>query len=175
MVRHLLRKHGIHRQLYSLDLEAFEYTSEEADYWLGFLMADGHIEKGRLKVELNARDAGHLQSFLDFVQSDAPVVQYERYDRRTGNTYQTAYARINSVEFVAGLRALGMTSGPLDGERMMPPDIAFPASFWRGLTDGDGHLGLYPGDTVSTTVYPMLELCGTKPMMEQVLEWAQSV
>jgi hypothetical protein len=77
------------------------------------------------------------------------------------------------VEFVAGLRALGMTSGPLDGERMMPPDIAFPAAFWRGLTDGDGHLDLYPAGR--TTVYPMLELCGTKPMMEQVLEWAQSV
>ena len=37
-------------------------------------MADGHIEKGRLKVELNARDAAHLQTFLDFVQSDAPSV-----------------------------------------------------------------------------------------------------
>lgn len=57
---------------------------------------------------------------------------------------------------------------------MMPPDIAFPAAFWRGVTDGDGHLGLWPASTVSSGVYPMLELCGTKPMMEQFLEWAIS-
>ncbi len=76
--------------------------SNEAYYWLGFLLADGHFSKnGQIQVNLSAKDLEHLRKFSTFVEyekdlnkpslsiSDSKVVPKIKglYDIKSNKTY----------------------------------------------------------------------------------------
>lgn len=45
-------------------------------YWLGFLFADGHFTKDRIKVALSIKDKEHLQKYADFIKyGDIDIVE----------------------------------------------------------------------------------------------------
>lgn len=124
---------------YSLNPHVFDdLRSEGAAYWLGFLFADGGVNKTTLNLILGAKDADQVAAFLAFMECDKPVRIAERTNQ-TGKNFPVAIASVSNRHLADRLRALGV-------EPFRPRGLvtlgAVPATyrhhFMRGWFDGDG-------------------------------------
>ncbi|MFD7688991.1 hypothetical protein [Streptomyces sp. NPDC059781] len=124
-----------------MDLMVPEYA-----YMFGFLQADGHLskgtgQKGRLSVELNARDIDLLNAF----QQLTPY--YSSIRKRTRSTnfseqHHSAIWTLCSLEARTTLNRLGLPYGR-KSQTIEPPQVPFSArDYVRGLIDADGSVGL---------------------------------
>lgn len=50
------------------DLSPLLEETPEAYYWIGFLLADGHFENGRVKFHLALKDSDQVKKFADFIK-----------------------------------------------------------------------------------------------------------
>jgi hypothetical protein len=63
-----------HNEYVTSNLDVLLYESNEAYYWLGFILADGHIEnRKRLCISLSIKDLCHLEKFKKFVNSKTDI------------------------------------------------------------------------------------------------------
>lgn len=114
-------------------------------YMFGFLQADGHLaqgmgQKGRLTVEINARDIELLREF----QRLTPY--YSSISERTRSTNfatisHTACWSLCSLEARTQLNQLGLPYGK-KSVRIAPPRVPFSRrDYLRGVIDADGSVG----------------------------------
>ena len=147
LVRYLTR-HGAtfrptgRQRVYKCDDHYFdEINSEEKAYWLGFLLADGHVNKrDRLVLDLASVDQGHMVKLRNCIESDAPV--------------RPGYFAVTSHEMAKALRGKGIIA---NGKRVFDVDPDLRRHYWRGAVDGDGCLRLTKGVTPQLSI----ELVGT--------------
>lgn len=113
-------------------------------YWIGFLMADGSIDfkDYRLKLQLAAKDLGHLLKFAEYIQFTAKPLPYYTASPRSDRINLLQYlVRINDrVTLPLIIKKYGFTkckkSNPpkladcIDNEHILP--------FLIGFIDGDG-------------------------------------
>lgn len=123
-----------------MDLEVPDYA-----YMFGFLQADGHLskgpgQKGRLRVELNARDVGILREFQRLTPYNSSI---------TGRTRATNFAASHkssiwslcALEARTTLNALGLPYGRKSAN-IAPPRVPFSQrDYLRGVIDADGSVG----------------------------------
>lgn len=50
------------------DLSSLLEETPEAYYWVGFLLADGHFEHGRITFHLSIKDVNQVKKFADFIK-----------------------------------------------------------------------------------------------------------
>ncbi len=50
------------------DLSSLLDETPEAYYWIGFLLADGHFENGRIKFHLALKDSDQVKKFANFIK-----------------------------------------------------------------------------------------------------------
>lgn len=118
--------------------QAFDVLTEEVLYWIGFLWADGHITtSGRVCLGLAAKDRAQVEAFRDFCGVSVPIK--ERDSDKLG--HRSCSFVLYSKYACNRLTELGFTSPKRDRD----PSSAMRASvsFWRGVIDGDGTLGVY--------------------------------
>ncbi|MGV9892737.1 LAGLIDADG family homing endonuclease [Streptomyces sp. NPDC003395] len=124
-----------------MDLEVPEYA-----YMFGFLQADGHLQqgigqKGRLSVELNAKDVGLLREFQKLTPYYSSITQRTR-STNFAETYTAATWSLCSLEARATLNELGLPYGR-KSKTIAPPTVPFARrDYLRGLIDADGSVGL---------------------------------
>jgi hypothetical protein len=126
---------------YRLDESAFDVITEEAAYWIGFLMADGCVsDHHAILANATEKDAGHLQAFLDFLKSDKPVKKLAPQNHPDGwNTAQQYGVAVNSKRLCDALARYGVV--PRKSKTARAADCLVDSrDFWRGVTDGDGYL-----------------------------------
>jgi hypothetical protein len=78
-------------------LENLLSETNESYYWLGFLLADGHFsDKNRLSVVLSAKDTDHLTKFLNFLETDVELREFNNTSIWKGikNTHPAASIKI---------------------------------------------------------------------------------
>lgn len=123
----------------------FDLERPEHAYMFAFLQADGHLtqgvgNKGRLAVELSARDAPILEEF----QRLCPFNSSIRYRTRTTNfkaDHTSVMWTVCAREFREELQALGLPVGR-KSEIVAPPTVPFSErDYLRGLIDADGSVG----------------------------------
>ncbi|MFC9891082.1 LAGLIDADG family homing endonuclease [Streptomyces pilosus] len=123
-----------------MDLEDPDYA-----YMFGFLQADGHLHqgtgrKGRLSVEINARDVHILHDF----QRLTPYYSSVRERVRTTNfaeQHRSALWTVYSLEARTTVNELGLPYGK-KSLLIRPPRIGFRRrDYIRGIIDADGSLG----------------------------------
>jgi hypothetical protein len=128
------RKYEVNEDFFSV------IDTEEKAYWIGFLSADGTIQKrGHIKLALSVRDKDHLYKFATSLESEHPIK--ERAITLNGNTYNTAEIVVCSQKMVSDLVVLGI--GPRKSLTIVPCDKVSPAllsHYWRGVFDGDGNI-----------------------------------
>ena len=128
-------------------------------YWLGFIWADGYIAKrnrslpnGKMRVEYNLKlaikdsDSGHVQKFLDDIESDYPV----HYYKTSGfNDYEIFEARafITNLHMCSKLyEEYGIIPRRYDATNVIS---VIPEKLYRyfilGLFDADGSFTCYSG------------------------------
>ncbi|MER7672242.1 LAGLIDADG family homing endonuclease [Kitasatospora sp. NPDC096128] len=124
----------------------FDLERPEHAYMFAFLQADGHLaqgvgNKGRLTVELSARDAPILDEF----QRLCPFYSSIRYRTRSTNfkaQHTSVIWTVSAREFREELQALGLPVGRKSAI-LTPPNVPFSRrDYVRGLIDADGSTGL---------------------------------
>lgn len=123
----------------------FDLERPEHAYMFAFLQADGHLteqsrNRGRLSVELSARDAPILEEF----QRLCPYNSTIKYRTRTTNfkaDHTSVMWTVCAQEFREELQELGLPVGR-KSEIVAPPTVRFAErDYLRGLIDADGSVG----------------------------------
>lgn len=112
--------------------------TEEKAYWLGFLMADGCINKSnRLTLLLAARDVDHLHKFAAAINTDFPIRMHLRFSMGAWREYCSI--GVHGAEFVAGLIKHGVVHRKsYNGKPCLLERPDLQRHYWRGMLDGDG-------------------------------------
>ena len=122
-----------------------DLTVPEYAYMFGFLQADGHLkqgpgQKGRLSVEIGARDIDLLREF----QKLTPYYTSITERTRTTNFAESAHSAVwslCSLEARTKLNELGLPYGR-KSKTIAPPHGEFSRrDYLRGLIDADGSVG----------------------------------
>jgi len=115
---------------YTLDLDFFNESSPERDYFLGLWWADGCLQGNCVQLSTNRKDKSHLRHTVRHF-STHPVYDYA-YE-------STVYWRVSCVELADKIRGLG-------GTERKSRNVTWPdwlnyrdaSHFVRGVFDGDG-------------------------------------
>ena len=147
-----------HHLTSTLRENAFDVLNDETAYWLGFLYADGYItnpeQANVIGVLLQEGDFKHIEKFKDFLK--APQNIY--YDKKN----KSVKLKLGSQRLHQTLQNWGFTHNKSYDAK--PPEVLkYNRHFWRGVIDGDGHLGIH---TTKWGTYPRVSICGTKEMVE---------
>ncbi|MFD8723322.1 hypothetical protein ACFV2H_36460 [Streptomyces sp. NPDC059629] len=123
-----------------MDLMVPEYA-----YMFGFLQADGHLakgvgQKGRLSVEISARDVDLLRAFQKLTPYYSSITERTR-STNFAETHTAAVWSLCSLEARTTLNALGLPYGR-KSKTIAPPSGEFSRrDYLRGLIDADGSVG----------------------------------
>jgi hypothetical protein len=107
-------------------------------YWIGFLMADGHLqENGRLKLCLAIKDKIHLEKFADFISCPIHIYSSKVKCKRNSNCQVSVmdkkWAKLFSKKFDFNHNK---TINPPKNLKFINSDLFL--SFFIGFVDGDG-------------------------------------
>ncbi len=129
---------------YHFTVPLIDLEEPDHSYFFGFVQTDGHLyagigQKGRLSIEVSARDDSVLRTFSELF----PVYSSMRYRDRTTNfgRNRSAVWTVCDLAFRRELAELGLPSGRKSAT-VTPPSPPFSArDYLRGVIDGDGSVG----------------------------------
>jgi hypothetical protein len=162
-----LRRQGVEQRpapernrLYQLNPHVFDVIdNEEAAYWLGFLYADGSIQRRSLTLSLKGTDRVHLEKLRDFMRSEAPTK--EIVAKCNGYGYPQCTIAFTDRHLAAQLRNLGIVKRrPSHIRTIKAVPKSLQRHFLRGFWDGDG--------SISTNPESGLSFCGRRKFMEWI-------
>ncbi len=122
-----------------------DLTVPEYAYMFGFLQADGHLSqqsrhRGRLTVELNARDVNLLHRFQKLTPYNSSITKRTR-STNFAEVHTSATWTLCSLEARTRLNELGLPYGR-KSKTIAPPSVEFPPNdYLRGFIDADGSVG----------------------------------
>ncbi|MFE5588698.1 hypothetical protein [Streptomyces sp. NPDC056549] len=123
-----------------MDLKIPEYA-----YMFGFIQADGHLNeqtrhRGRLTVELNARDIHILHEFQRLTPYNSSITERTR-STNFSTSHHSAVWSLSALEARTILNRLGLPYGK-KSKKITPPRVAFSRrDYVRGVIDADGSVG----------------------------------
>lgn len=132
---------------------AFSVLTPEALYWIGYLFADGHIEKSRPRITVTTtkKDEQQMINFAKYVNANVTYLKNDYI--RVAFTSQEIYNKLVSLNF-HNRKSYDIVVHPL---------LKYSRDFWRGCIDGDGW--------VYKTKYLVIGLCGLKDTIEAFIEF----
>ena len=132
---------GLKKSIYHCDYDYFKtIDTEEKAYWLGFIYADGNVNKAEntLTINLQERDSGHLSKFNKCIEGN---FQVKVFDEKHGDkTYKMSRILIYSTKMVHDLISHGVF--PNKTNKITFPNLSnyLNRHFIRGYFDGDGSI-----------------------------------
>lgn len=153
---------------YTFNEKFFErIDTEEKAYWLGFILADGCLSRGKdVILALKESDYKHLDKFLKVINGNNKyrIVKNNGFNGFKGSG-SAVYLQIRSQKMYEDLTKQNLTERK-SGKERMPPNIPSELlrHFWRGVVDGDGHVCIN-----NQHPYKHLEigLCGSKAIVTE--------
>lgn len=123
--------------------------SIESQYWIGFILADGHISKHKYSIRISQKelDSDIIYKFDDFVGTVLSKTK-TYYTIKSGERRMMLCANLGNKETHSYFKSIGFTSNK--GKTM---DLKIPLT-WAiiaGWFDGDGHISLKPNQVKITT------------------------
>lgn len=144
-IKHIAGKLGV-RSLQDKNLYQLKPLYEDSMlscYWMGFVMADGHIsQKGQLSISLSSKDREHLRklsTFLNVNLHDYEAKMYYSDDVKS-------YSRLTCQDAVYGKKLLGkfgLSGAPKTcnpPESLVFSEARYFLAFLIGFIDGDGSM-----------------------------------
>lgn len=114
--------------------------SENQAYWLGFITADGSVNKTSLQIGLASRDISHLEKFQKFVDTSNAIVTRQIGCGNNGKYYSASYLSIASKQIRQDLYRYGIVSDKshknINFLATIPDE--YKAPYILGVFDGDG-------------------------------------
>lgn len=145
---------------YSWNKDSFIIDSPEKYYWLGFIAADGYVQKSGLRIDLKEIDASHLIKFKNFTEYNGEI-KYHTNNLKCKACYLDLHdvnlKNIFSEYNIVQNKSLSFVIP----EEKIPQE--FLIDFCRGLIDGDGCIRINNHQQIS------LSFCsGNKICVEQI-------
>ena len=181
-MREWLHKFGIktltktekNRLLHKRDSDFFEkIDTPEKAYWLGFLYADGGIDKKKnyLRINLQEKDRDHLEKFLIAIKDKNTKIK-ETIKKVGEKEYKGVYLGIGDKKMVQDLINKGCTPKKsftitFPTEEQVPENLI--SHFIRGYFDGDGCI-TYSKHLNSDLKYYGGNIIGTVNLLKGILE-----
>lgn len=132
-------KHRYNLSNLALNIDYFkEINSNDKAYWLGFICADGSINKKNNKVSLISKDIEVIEGFKKAIGSEHTIRKNENFDKRTNKTYTGYSIQIGNKIFTNNLINLGITSNKTNVLEFPKIEEKYYSYFIAGLFDGDG-------------------------------------
>ena len=138
--------------------EILDELTPDSLYWIGFLYADGHIEKEprkRISLTISNKDEMHLKKYCKFFGEGLQIrdvtdpnakaprqVNFDGKYLRVGFSSKGIYDRLLNLGFTNNKTLNLIPDNELKNSR----------DFWRGVIDGDGHVCM-TGDTRANGKY----------------------
>lgn len=133
------KKSRVNLSRLSLNVDYFKkIDSVDKAYWLGFICADGNINKLNNKVSLVSKDLEIIEGFKDCINSGHKISKVETFDKRTNRTYTGYTIQIGNEIFCNHLIKLGVTSNKTNILKFPDINEKYYSYFIAGLFDGDG-------------------------------------
>lgn len=141
----MLRKPTDHMKRHPVRQDAFRDAESNplAAYWVGFLLADGNVQRPEsepkrqpsIALDLAVKDRGHVEAFARFLGLPADAVVAHKQGK-------AVRIRVRSAAVAEDLARYGVT--PAKSLTALPSRLLVRnRHFWRGVFDGDGciHIG----------------------------------
>lgn len=132
-----VRSYSESNRIYSLKEDFFETWNNDVAYIIGFILADGCVNKRRgnytTSLSIHKKDIEVLKFILEKIESNQTIKVYKNYRS----------IHLHSLKIGQKLISLGITPRK-SGKEIIPyglPDCYFP-DFLRGVFDGDGCVSL---------------------------------
>lgn len=134
---------GPNNRKHLLNEHYFDYLNDESLYWLGFIMADGSIDKTSLRIQLSFKDENHLHKIRTSLSSSAPIktriIDRSKQNPKWNKT-KTSYIVFSSKYLTNSLKKYNIVPNKSAKEKF-PQNILHHDNinnFVRGYIDGDG-------------------------------------
>lgn len=135
------------KRIYKVNEDFFKcINTEEKAYILGFICADGHIERDRLNITVSIKDKDILEKIRCAMHSNHPIKEVQRtnpYKKTNRKTLTLVELMIGSVKLVKPLFDIGLTTNKtctLNGDILKYIPKYLMRDFLRGYFDGDGNV-----------------------------------
>ena len=158
------------KRVYKVDENFFKcINTEEKAYILGFICADGHIEKDRLNITVSIKDIDILEKIRYAMHSNHPIKEVQRtnpYKKTNRETLILSELMIGSVELVKPLFNMGLTTNKtytLNGDILKYIPKYLIRDFLRGYFDGDGNV--FFGRRYSSGYKYNVNICGNEDFL----------
>lgn len=140
-IRSKLHYLGLKKDIYHCNYDYFEIIdTEDKAYWLGFIYADGNINKAKntLTINLQGRDNGHLAKLNKCIEGNYSVKVFDA--KKNGQTYKMCQILVYSTKLASDLINKGVV--PNKTNKITFPDLPnhLIRHFVRGYFDGDGSI-----------------------------------
>lgn len=145
----VLKKYGIKRKKSRLNMSKLplnidyfkEIDTPSKSYWLGYITADGNINKNNNKLTINCKDLELLEKFKKDIGSGHKIAEINAFDKRTKKIYSEYSLQIGNEIFVKHIIDKGVTQYKTDVCFFPEIDETLYSFFIAGLFDGDGSVG----------------------------------
>jgi hypothetical protein len=147
-VSEIIRSYGLTRDKSVLNLNRVNINikyfqkidNSQKAYWLGYICADGSINKNNNKMTLTSKDLEIIEKFKNDIESGHAISKSEYFDKRTNKNYTRYTIQITTKPFVSYLINHGVTNKKTDYLLFPTIDEKYYSYFIAGLFDGDGSL-----------------------------------
>lgn len=158
------------KRIYKVNEQFFNnINTEEKAYILGFICADGHIEKDRLNITVSIKDRDILEKIRKAMHSNHPIKEIQRlnpYNKTDRKLLTLVELMIGSVELVKPLFKMGLTTNKtytLSGDIVKYIPKFLIRDFLRGYFDGDGNV--FFGKRYSSGYKYNINICGNEDFL----------
>lgn len=138
-IRSKLHFLGLKKGIHHCNYDYFEtIDTEDKAYWLGFIYADGNINKAKntLTINLQGRDNGHLAKFNKCIQGNFNVKIFDA--NKNGKTYSMCQILVYSTKMANDLINQGVVPNKTNVIEFPNIPDNLVNHFIRGYFDGDG-------------------------------------
>ena len=158
------------KRIYGVNEDFFKcINTEEKAYILGFICADGHIERDRLNITVSIKDKDILEKIRKAIQSNHPIKEVKRtnpYNKTDRRILTLVELMIGSVELVKPLFNMGLTTNKtytLNGDILKYVPKYLMRDFLRGYFDGDGNV--FFGRKYNSGYKYNINICGNEDFL----------
>lgn len=178
---------GNHYRYHFHNFDYFEIiNSHSKAYWLGFIMADGYIQRNqgvtygedRFGISLSNGDIDTLELFKKEIEATNPIKVYEEkvqqswIDKGYKETQTICRILLSSQKTVDDLMDKGVIynkslTKKFPGESKVPREFVY--SYLRGYMDGNGHIAILENKTQTNSLY--LSFSSSKYFVEELAKF----
>lgn len=155
------------KRIYKVNESFFKnINTEKKAYILGFICADGHIEKDRLSIAVSVKDVDILKKIRNSLDSNHPIKEIKKtnpYKNSVRKELLLVELMIGSVELVKPLFNMGLSTNKtytLNGGILKYVPKYLMRDFLRGYFDGDGNISF--GRRYTSGYKYNINICGNE-------------